>query len=62
MTNVLVMVSVDKSCATTSTLKPGAQFLLTINIQPNYPDCNNIMHTIYNDLTLVSLTLSNEYM
>ena len=31
----LVMVSVDKSCEMTSTWKPGAQFLLTINyMQP----------------------------
>ena len=45
------MVSVDNICATTSTWKPGAQFLLTINnMQPN-PDYNNIMDTIYNDLT-----------
>ena len=38
----LFMVSVDKSCATTSTWKPGAQLLLTINyMQPN-PDYNDI--------------------
>ena len=47
------MVYVDKTCATTSTTtwKPDAQFLLTINyIQPN-PDYNNIMYTIYAGFT-----------
>jgi len=53
------MVYVDKSYAMTSTWKPGAQFLLTINYMQANPDFNNIMYT--NLRTMTSLALSNVY-
>ena len=59
---VLVMVYVDKSCATTSTWKPDARFRVTNNYMQPTPDYSKMMYTIYNDLTLISLTLWHVYM
>ena len=57
------MVSVNKSCATTSTWKPGpgAVSFKQINCMHPNPDVHDFIYNV-NDLTLVSLTLSNVYM
>ena len=59
------MVSINKSCATTSRWKPGpgavsVKQLIAIYMHPN-PDVHDFIYNV-NDLTLVSLTLSNVYM